>query len=79
VTQALDFGKRGSRIRMQLSGRVFLACVKPWVPLYPNRTKKKIKKKITWPSTVAHAYNPSYLGDRDQEDHSSKSDWTKSS
>jgi hypothetical protein len=45
VTQALDFGKRGSRIRMQLSGRVFLACVKPWVPLYPNRTKKKNKEK----------------------------------
>jgi hypothetical protein len=25
---------------------------------------------ILWPSTMAHAYNPSYLGGRDEEDHS---------
>jgi hypothetical protein len=28
---------------------------------------------------VAHAYNPSYSGGRDQEDRSSKSDWANSS
>jgi hypothetical protein len=28
---------------------------------------------------VVHAYNPSYSGGRDQEDHSSKPDWANSS
>jgi hypothetical protein len=28
---------------------------------------------------VAHAYNPSYLGDRDQEEHDSKPAWANSS
>jgi hypothetical protein len=46
----------------------------------PNQTKtEKEEKKIngfedrgrSWP-LVAHAYNPSYSGSRDQKDHSSK-------
>jgi hypothetical protein len=36
-----------------------------------NDTKKK-KNKTSW-TPLAHTYNPSYSGGRDQEDHGSKS------
>jgi hypothetical protein len=39
---------------------------------------KKIKEKKDQ-APVAHAYNPSYSGGRDQEDHSSKPAWANSS
>jgi hypothetical protein len=35
------------------------------------------KKSCSW-VTVPHAYNPSNLGDRDQEDHCLRPAWTKS-
>jgi hypothetical protein len=36
------------------------------------------EKKLRW-VLVANSYNPSYTGDRDQEDRTSKSAWANSS
>jgi hypothetical protein len=38
-----------------------------------KKKKRKKKKKTTWQAPVAHACNSSYLGGRDQKDHSLKS------
>jgi hypothetical protein len=49
----------------------------------PSTTKKKKKKKRQKDKgsqvLVAHTCNLSYSGDRDQEDHSSKTAWANSS
>jgi hypothetical protein len=37
-----------------------------------------IKSSFRSQASVAHTCNPSFLGDRDQEDHSSKPTWEKS-
>jgi hypothetical protein len=37
-----------------------------------RKMKKKKKKESLYPGLVAQAYNPSYLGGGDQEDHSSR-------
>jgi hypothetical protein len=36
------------------------------------------KPRVSW-APVSHAYNPSYLGGKDQEDHGLKPTWTNSS
>jgi hypothetical protein len=38
-------------------------------------TAKRVRAR---PVLVAHAYNPRYLGGRDQEDHGSKPAWANS-
>jgi hypothetical protein len=38
----------------------------------------QFKSTFSW-ALVAHAYNPSYSGGRDQEDHGSKPAWANSS
>jgi hypothetical protein len=40
---------------------------------------QKKKKNLTLPAPVIHACNPSYSGDRDQEDSGSKPAWANSS
>jgi hypothetical protein len=46
-----------------------------------QKKKKKIQEEKLWLSQelVAHAYNPSYSGGRDQEDQGSKPAWANSS
>jgi hypothetical protein len=39
---------------------------------------KRETKTLSGRVPVAHAYNPSYSGRRDQKDHGSKSDWANS-
>jgi hypothetical protein len=43
------------------------------------RADKSLAKGIGGQALVAQAYNPSYSGGRDQEDHSSKLTWANSS
>jgi hypothetical protein len=45
--------------------------------LSPNITNSNQKIKSCW-VLVAHAYNPSYLGGKDKEDHDSKLAWANS-
>jgi hypothetical protein len=40
----------------------------PWMSLGDLKLKDSLSELVL----VAHTYNPSYLGGRDQEDHSSK-------
>jgi hypothetical protein len=48
-----------------------------WKNIFVNHINNK--KQITCQVQVAHAYNPSYLGGREQEDRSSKPAWANSS
>jgi hypothetical protein len=44
----------------------------------PSTAKKKNLRKQKAQVLVAHTYNPSYSGERDQEDHSLKPAWENS-